>query len=79
MSEKTDILQLLLDLQKLAGELFDEFEAEGVVVNRERLMTMGTLVHQLDAIRQGFVRHYVFSGMAGDDLLSDMRNFGDRH
>lgn len=78
MSEKTDILQLLLDLQKLAGDLFDEFEAEGVVVTRERLITMGALVNQLDAIRVGFVQHYVFSGRAGDDLLSDMRAISPR-
>lgn len=73
MSEKTDVLQTLLDVQKLAGEIFDELEAGKVKVTRDRILKMNVLVGQLDAIRLGFIQHYVLSGRAGDDMLSEIQ------
>lgn len=73
VTDKTHVLQVLLDVQKLAGELFDEIEAEGVEVTMERILKMATVVNELSAVHRGFVQYYVLSGKAGDDMLAQLR------
>lgn len=73
MTDKTHVLQVLLDVQKLAGELFDEIEAEGVEVSLERMRKMAIVVGELNAVHRGFVQFYILSGKAGDDMLAEIR------
>jgi len=70
---KTDVLQVLLDTQVLAGDLFDAVEADTFVVTRELIERLGNLVSRLAPLHRLMVIEYAFSSRITADFFSDMR------
>lgn len=70
---KTDMLQALLDTQKVAGDLFDAVDADTYRLDLETIQRVGDLASRLDALHRGMTYAYVLSGRAGRDLLNTLR------
>lgn len=70
---KTEVLQALLDTQKLAGDLFDAVDSDTLRIDRRLINNLGVLVSALSALHRQMLLEYALSGAAGDDFLADMR------
>lgn len=69
---KLDILQALLDAQRMLGEIFDVLEA-GDGLDQAQLVRFAGLIRALGTAHQALVWDYAMSGRAADELLAHVR------
>jgi hypothetical protein len=70
---KHDVLEALLDTQRLAGEWFDAVESETFTVTREALRDLSELIHRLNAVHTAMTYDYILSGKAAMDMFPKPR------
>lgn len=71
--DKVEVLQVLLDTQTLAGDIFDAVDTDSLVLTPQLLAKVANLTRRLAALHEGFVAEYVFSGRAADDMLAGVQ------